>query len=58
MKAGCHPVAIAQVVESTDSLSQRPLVQFQVAADLSQFSQNIPNPFDHADVHGHSSETH
>ena len=29
IEAGCHLVAIAQVVYSTDSLSQRPLVQSQ-----------------------------
>ena len=51
VEAGCHPVAIAQVVEH-DSLSQRPSVQSQVAAGFSQLSKNIPKPFHHvSDLH-------
>ena len=44
VKAGCHPVAIAQVV-STDSLSQRPPVQSRVAAGFSQFLKKFRSLF-------------
>ena len=46
-KAGCHPVAIAQVVEYRQLKSEAP-VQSWVAVGFSQFSKNIPKPFHHA----------
>ena len=42
VKAGCHPVAIAHVVE-LGSLSQRPSAQSQVAAGFFAFS--LPKPY-------------
>ena len=44
VKAGCHPVAIAQVVEHLMT-KVRGLVQSRVAAGFSQLSKNIPKPF-------------
>ena len=44
VKAGSHPVAIAQVVEHWQ-LKSEALVQSRVAASFSQFSKNIPKPF-------------
>ena len=53
VKAGCHTVAIAQVVKHSQLKSEAPgsiLVQPQVAASFSQFSKNIPEPFHHVYV--------